>query len=111
MCDRQIHPNFYNFLSGLKNLKEVALSTYQEYGDDLIYQIKHLAENDSIETLIISCYNRDSNTDDDDIEHECGFTNGAIYQKQTIKHFNHLKTIRIHRFYPGNKCFQISKMC
>lgn len=97
---RSVHPNFYNFLSGFKNLKKVALSTHQECGHDLIYPIKNLAENDTLEILIINHCSI--------IEyHICAFYNhnGTRYKKISIKPFSNLKSIRIHgRTSTQNQC-------
>lgn len=45
--------NMFDFISGLKNLKKICLTTHQICGGDIIDAMKRLAENDTIEALCI----------------------------------------------------------
>lgn len=78
--------NSYKFLSSLKNLKIVRLTTQQHCGGDLIDAIKRLAENDTIETLHIKFSEEDRRNTD------CIFQQTTDLTSSDMRPFSHLKT-------------------
>lgn len=52
--------NLYHFMSGMKNIKKLRLTTHEMCGGDLIDAIKLLVENDTIEMLELELYVRRS---------------------------------------------------
>lgn len=75
----------YTFLSSLKQLKTVGLTTHQHCGGDLIDAIKRLAENDTIETLHIEFSQEDRPNSD------CIFQKIPDLISSDMRHFSHLK--------------------
>lgn len=72
--------SLYNFISELKNVKKVCLTTYQLCAGDLVYVLKRLAEYDTIETLNINY------SDVGEFDVNCD-----------MRHFSHLKTITLQK--------------
>lgn len=81
--------NFYDFVSGLKSLRSVSLSSELVCCADLINPMKHLAKNDTIENLEIwykfVCENPNS---------QCIFYERPNHEFLDMKHFSRLKRIR-----------------
>lgn len=83
---KEIKKNSYDFLSGMKNLKEMGFLKSNSCSRNLIYAIQRLAENDTIERLVI---------------HAISFCVCRVPPEPKIylKPFTKLKTIRIHTGY------------
>lgn len=81
---------FYNFLSEFKIVKKVGFSSSYRCASELMYAIKWLAENDTIDLLVISIGDRNGNINECPLQ----IGNNKVYMKQ----FTKLRTIEIHRY-------------
>lgn len=82
--------NMYYFISGFKNIKKARLTTHQICGGDLIDAMKWLAENNTIEMLEIKYSGHDGHE-----KTNCIFHTKPKLEGHHIRHFSHLKSIKI----------------
>lgn len=84
--------NSFDFISKLKNVKTLELTTYKICIGDLVDAIKRLAGNDTVEMLYIG-HSMEGQLDE--INENCTFCDRPDHDDTDMERFSHLKTINI----------------
>lgn len=100
--------HLYDFISEMKNLKKVGITTFQYCGGDLIEAMKQLAENNTIEMLVIN-YNRFDEGDKRDVQ--CIFQKKTSFEAIHMNHFSYLKTLKLWAPFIRATSFEHGKVC